>query len=164
MRILRQQLFQIRSRNIIPRIVPRFKFQAQKVSVSFFAFPAFLSFVLPASVTGCFSVRKSGPASGPASPATQTHVTSSGPPREQDHHHPPHAHHPHPMPKPPAVVPQHSVTHHTTPSHHAQPAPHHSTTSHHSPGVVLISQKPLESHHSHGHNHIGESLICSTNI
>ena len=124
----------------------------------FFAFPAFLSFVLPASVTGCFSVRKSGPASGPASPATQTHVTSSGPPREQDHHHPPHAHHPHPMPKPPAVVPQHSVT------HHAQPTPHHSTTPHHSPGVVLISQKPLESHHSHGHNHIGESLICSTNI
>jgi len=57
------------------------------------------------------------------------------------------------------------VTHHNTNPHHALPAPHHSTTSghhtnpHHSPGVVLISQKPLESHHSHGHNHIEPSEV-----
>merc|ERR1712210_433260 len=54
---------------------------------------------------------------------------------------------------------QHSVTHHNpTPAHHTLPAPHHSTP-HHSPGVVLISQKPLESHHSHGHNHIEPSEV-----
>jgi len=69
------------------------------------------------------------------------------------------------MPKPPVGVQQHSVTHHnTTPPHHTLPAPHHSTSSHHtnphhSPGVVLISQKPLESHHSHGHNHIEPSEV-----
>ena len=162
----------------ILRFEPLFKFQAPKVCLGFSLFQFFLScsfvwfsksFVLPASVTACFSVRKS---SGPASPAAQTHVTSAaGPQRDQEHHHPPHAHHPHPMPKPPAAVQQHSVTHHNTNPHHALPAPHHSTTSghhtnpHHSPGVVLISQKPLESHHSHGHNHIGErtniDLLCN---
>jgi len=74
------------------------------------------------------------------------------------------------MPKPPANVPQHNVTgnhnmtgHHNVPghhsSHHTLPAPHHSTSSHHNPGVVLISQKPLESNHSHGHNHIEPSEI-----
>ena len=152
----------------ILRFEPPFKFRALKVCLAIFSCPVLScslvcfskSFVLPASVTACFSVRKS---SGPASPAAQTQVTPpAGPQREQEHHHPPHAHHPHPMPKPPAGVQQHSVTHHsTTPPHHALPAPHHSTSGHHtnqhhSPGVVLISQKPLESHHSHGHNHIGE--------
>merc|ERR550534_2009649 len=62
------------------------------------------------------------------------------------------------MPKPPANVPQHNVTGHHN-SHHTLHAPHHSTTSHHSPGVVLISQKPLESNHSHGHNHIEPSEV-----